>query len=181
MKRNLIKKIMLVAFVSISIALSAENEYDQKYVGGSLSGGVALTSSDMTCISGGLFYEHQFSHFFSYELGLYSYNVNMQSNVMGSYLHYLSFPVGINFVSKIVNLGAGIKPRIYTGFSVIQGATDGVYNVQTDPFCFGLFAKLSKNIALTPHLTLEPQIGIQTQHLNSPIFFDFTIRMKYGI
>lgn len=135
----------------------------------------------MTCIGGGLFYEHQFSRFFSYEIGLDSHNVNIQSNVMGSYLHHVSFPVGMNFVSKIVNIGAGIKPRIYTGFSVIQAASDGVYNVQSDPFCFGLFAKLSKNIALTSHLILEPQIGIQTQHLNSPIFFDFTMRMKYAL
>ncbi len=181
MKNKQIFLLLLVGFMVISPSVRAESVYSKKYIGGSLAAGFALDGHKMSHFDMGLHYEHQFAKHFSYEVGFDVHNQLLCTNLMDVHMHYLAFPVGVNVVSHIMNFGVGVTPKVYAGFSVIAPRADGTYTIDTAPFDFGLYAKLSKNIQLNERLVLEPVIALKTVYLMSQFLLDFSLRLKYEL
>ena len=111
------------------------------------------TYQNATGISYGLTIENQFLKHWGYETGLFLksiilpyYNINLQ---------YATIPVLFKFYSKVVNVSMGVNFDYFMGWKNIT--TSFIPATFTSPnYNYGFIGKISKDIALSPKVILEP-------------------------
>ena len=153
--------------------------------------GEKTSSSDFVVGIGGTL-ERQIKNHYGFETGLYyrTFEVHQQVFVDGSLYgfhnikeKYLSIPILYKFYSSILNFSLGPTFDVYLGWKQMnKGITFETdhYTVNAK-FHVGLIGKISKTIALTDRILLEPEIRYNPVFFNHRSFYGAGISFKYTL
>lgn len=122
--------------------------------------------------------EFQFAKNWGYEIGLNAHNIQMAHQNIN--LRYATIPVLFKFYSTAVNVSAGFNVDYYLGWENIGGSQLRTASFQTPLWNSGFMLEVSKDISLSRHLTLEPEISINPMwhKVNNDNSVNFGIGLK---
>lgn len=153
--------------------------------------GERTSSSDFVVGIGGTFEKHIKKHF-GIETGVYyrTFEVHRGLYVDGSLYEfhnikekYVSIPILYKFYSSKLNFSVGPTFDVYLGWKQLYNDVNfgsEHYNVNTR-FHVGLIGKISKTIAITERILLEPEIRYNPVFFNRRSFYGGGVSIKYKL
>ena len=157
----------IVYLLCLSVGLTAQSNLRIGFKG---SVGTTLGSSSNAA---GFELEHKFSKSLGYDFAVFHKTITAFNPVN---LHFIHLPVSLKFYTQYINVSAGLSADYFIGHSVREGYTQSSADVNP-AFQLGFIGKVSKDISITKHLVLEPEVYLNP--FFSGLLNDYGLAMSF--